>query len=280
MKLSEKSYPAIMCIYKILNTQNNKVYIGSTNLFNRRMQKHRYELKHGKHSNLYLQNSYNLYGIDSFEVYIEQQFDVPIPMTELHKIEQTYIDKYNSRDENFGYNLMDVDIPRSFNEWSEESRNKLLAYIDTRKIPVLAFSKDTGDFIGEYKSVTEAAESIHTSSTNVSAVCKHRLNYFKGAVFIYKNEYDPNKSYKYIRPKREFTEEHIRRLRLGCRKSIAVDKFDANGNIVQHFISISDAIRTDKLKTHFLKFCDEEMVNGYVYRKITDQRYSQPVTEK
>lgn len=57
-----------------------------------------------------MQNSYNLYGADSFEVYIEQQFDVPISMTELHKIEQTYIDKYNSRDENFGYNLMDVNI--------------------------------------------------------------------------------------------------------------------------------------------------------------------------
>lgn len=44
-------------IYKILNTANNKVYIGSSININNRWAKHKALLRHNKHENPKLQNS-------------------------------------------------------------------------------------------------------------------------------------------------------------------------------------------------------------------------------
>lgn len=56
-------------IYKIINIQNNKFYIGScsskTYLYER-LKHHQQDLLLNKHHNKYLQNAYNKYGIDNF----------------------------------------------------------------------------------------------------------------------------------------------------------------------------------------------------------------------
>ncbi|MEG7747601.1 GIY-YIG nuclease family protein [Listeria monocytogenes] len=49
-------------IYKITNIVNNKIYIGSTNNFKRRITEHKRTFKDGK-SNKYLNNSVNKHGI-------------------------------------------------------------------------------------------------------------------------------------------------------------------------------------------------------------------------
>lgn len=55
-------------IYKITNTKNGKFYIGSARKsFISRFNTHKSNLKHNKHKNTHLQNSYNKYGLDVFE---------------------------------------------------------------------------------------------------------------------------------------------------------------------------------------------------------------------
>lgn len=49
-------------IYKILNTKNNKVYIGQTKDYDKRIREHLQYLKNNTHQNKYLQRTYNSIG--------------------------------------------------------------------------------------------------------------------------------------------------------------------------------------------------------------------------
>lgn len=53
-------------IYRIRNTLNGCVYIGSTNDFAKRKKQHFAELQSGRHVNKRLQTEYNQYGSDKF----------------------------------------------------------------------------------------------------------------------------------------------------------------------------------------------------------------------
>lgn len=57
-------------IYCIINIQNHKRYIGSTKNLQQRLWKHRSLLRHNKHENAKLQNSWNKHGEENFDYYI------------------------------------------------------------------------------------------------------------------------------------------------------------------------------------------------------------------
>jgi group I intron endonuclease len=54
-------------VYKILNTVNNKCYIGSAKNFVKRKNKHLKMLRHNNHPNRHLQSAWNKYGATVFE---------------------------------------------------------------------------------------------------------------------------------------------------------------------------------------------------------------------
>lgn len=56
-------------IYAILNTTNNKIYIGSTSNFLKRKNQHVSDLNSNTHCNLFLQRSWNKYGRESFDFF-------------------------------------------------------------------------------------------------------------------------------------------------------------------------------------------------------------------
>jgi len=53
-------------VYKIINTVNNKCYIGSSINIRKRKSQHQLRLRNNKHGNIYLQNAWNKYGEDKF----------------------------------------------------------------------------------------------------------------------------------------------------------------------------------------------------------------------
>jgi len=55
-------------IYRITNTANGKVYIGSTSEFKHRFRAHVNNLLANRHVNTYLQNEFNKYGEQAFEI--------------------------------------------------------------------------------------------------------------------------------------------------------------------------------------------------------------------
>ena len=54
-------------IYIIRNIENNKCYIGQSLVVKDRIRRHKYELRHNKHSNQYLQAAWNKYGEKAFQ---------------------------------------------------------------------------------------------------------------------------------------------------------------------------------------------------------------------
>lgn len=89
-------------IYKITNKINKKVYIGQSVNIHKRKLGHFNKLKHNRHHNKYLQNSFAKYGIENFD------FEILCYCleSELDDKEKEYIAFYESTNRNKGYNLM------------------------------------------------------------------------------------------------------------------------------------------------------------------------------
>ena len=92
----------IMGVYKITNTVNNKIYIGSSIDVKGRIKGHKRDLRKNRHINKHLQRSWNKYGEGNF---IFEIIELCSTNDNLLVREQYYIDKYMSYDINIGYNI-------------------------------------------------------------------------------------------------------------------------------------------------------------------------------
>ena len=88
-------------IYCILDTANDRRYVGQSVDVSARRVVHFSKLRSGSHPNAYLQSSFNEYGADSFEFRILEE--VPEDMLDVR--ECSWISFYNSDSREFGYNL-------------------------------------------------------------------------------------------------------------------------------------------------------------------------------
>jgi group I intron endonuclease len=87
-------------IYKILNTANGKIYIGSAVSLDSRWRDHSWNLRRGKHPNRHLQGAWNIYGEDAFQFQVCER----VEEGKLIEIEQFYLDKFKPYDPLIGYN--------------------------------------------------------------------------------------------------------------------------------------------------------------------------------
>ena len=109
-----------MYLYKILNKNTGKAYIGQTiNKPEIRFSYHTQRLKKGTHDNEYLQRSFNKHGIDSFMFYTILKTD---DLESLNLYEEQFIKILRATDRNFGYNIR----PGGANsKLSEEHKRKI-----------------------------------------------------------------------------------------------------------------------------------------------------------
>lgn len=92
-----KSFSAV---YKIVNLNNKKLYVGSACDVLRRKEEHFRMLRGGYHNNTYLQRSWNKYGGKKFRFVILEK----CPTEKLIEVEQKWIDTYESYKFKNGYN--------------------------------------------------------------------------------------------------------------------------------------------------------------------------------
>lgn len=130
MKFTD-NIPHVCCVYKITNTINNLIIIGSTIDLNKRINHYRNDIKKDnplKHYNKRFLDDIIKYGIDSFNIEIIEKFNNDITNMELKNNESKYIIEFNSTNPNIGYNLrLDINGKYICNDLTKQLKSKQLS---------------------------------------------------------------------------------------------------------------------------------------------------------
>ncbi len=153
-------------IYCIINTQNNKIYVGQSSNLVRRRYSHFRQLRNGIHYNSHLQNSFNLYGQQSFEFVVLEKVESNL----LLEREQHWLDLFSTTNDvyNIKLNVGDTCYGSQRKPLSEEIKLKISNSLKGRKLSnttiikmKIAQSKENNNFFG--KTHSEATK-LHLSN--------------------------------------------------------------------------------------------------------------------
>jgi len=106
-------------IYRIVNSENGKVYIGSASCIGGRKKVHEYRLKSGNHHSVKLQRAWNKYGESAFRFEVIEYISGDDALIDR---EQYWIDYYDAAVN--GYNVASVAGRTSGCFWTEEQKRK------------------------------------------------------------------------------------------------------------------------------------------------------------
>ena len=223
-------------IYKILNTKNNKFYIGSSKDIEDRWSHHRAKLRGNKHPNQHLQLSWNKYGESHFDMIIVEECSEP----DLIKREQHYLDCLGCTNKKVGYNMAtkagkgpDCTGLRQYNNIKQVNQYDL-----------------NGNYIRSFECAIDAerALGIKNSCKAIASACNRRLKnrISKAYEFMWTHGKQPQLKIKeYTREKTIYTEELRKKLsenqkRLGPSKYIQstrkpISRYDLNGNLIETY---------------------------------------------
>ena len=162
-------------IYKIVNLQTGKYYVGSTKDFKKRKQTHFSGLKNNYHPNKHLQNAYNKYGIDNFKFEIVEYVQEEL----LLDIEQSYID---DSEKEYIYNKTYIAGAGGY---------------DVLSTSVYLLNLN-GDILNEYSSIAETSRvlntNLHSHKINTNRIISRK--YRVVSVEFYNNELKTIKLWK------------------------------------------------------------------------------------
>lgn len=161
-------------IYKASNTINDKVYIGCTKHFERRVKDH---LRCSPTEDCEFHRAIEELGKDKFKFEI---IDKAEGIEEGHRLEQFYIDKYDSFKN--GYNSTIGGYTAT--PWNVK--------------PIVCLDLE-GNFVKRYDSAGEAKRDGYSDS-NVLECCKGILRSVKSHTFMFEDDYEANGPKRYIKP--------------------------------------------------------------------------------
>ena len=174
----------IIGIYKIVNSINDKCYVGSAVNMKHRFSVHKNLLNNNKHYNKHLQSAWNSYGSDvfSFELIEETTLD------KLRELEEYYILLLKSNDRELGYNKRINCHTNLGVKASDETREKLRqSHLGHKQSKETVYKKAKSQFkavyqldmelniINKFESIKEAAEITGLCSKAIS-MCTTKKN--------------------------------------------------------------------------------------------------------
>ena len=148
-------------IYKITCVPTQKIYIGQSRSIYKRWHQHVYTLNSKQHRNSYLQRAWNKYGQDSFKFEVIDKCNIDT----LDDKEQYYIQKFNSMDKDYGFNL---DSGGQHPKLSSETVKKLKRVSGK---PVVQFDI-YGNEVAKYQTIDEASKECSINKSSIIECCK------------------------------------------------------------------------------------------------------------
>lgn len=185
-------------IYKIENIINGKMYIGQTT--NPRGFNGRYDYKgigiervynyssnkacQGADYNKHLYYSIKKYGFDAFIV--DENFDTADNKDELNEKERYYIQQFNSFKNGYNRSIGGDNVQGAKKPCGKDSpRSKSVCQIG-----------ENGELIKIWDCISDVEKELNITSSHISQVCKNTRKLAGGFVWVYEQDYDPNKDYK------------------------------------------------------------------------------------
>ena len=202
-------------IYIIKNLINEKIYVGSSvNIF-KRWNEHKAALRNQKHKNRYLQRAWNKFKEENFIFFILEE--TGSEKSELIKVEQKYLDLYNSYKRNVGYNLSTTSIgPNGI------KRVDLKKYNISNKSKIVYQYDLSGNFIKKWKSASNAAIELGFKKYGICNCCNGKLK--QSHKYIWKYETIDN-------------EKNINTIDINFFNRKPIQQFDLNGVFIQSWES-------------------------------------------
>jgi len=238
-------------IYYIKCLVNNKLYIGLTNNLRKRFNIHKHYLRNNKHDNPYLQNAWNKYNEDNFEFGVFEYCNENL----LSEKEIFYINKYNTLDNKYGYN-----IHQGGEIFNFTNEMKIKSSISHTKNSILQFDLE-GNFINKWRNVKEFSVSIGKTIAirsiydccNKNTRRKTYLNY----IWVYEQDYLKNGiDLSYY-------------LNRNIKIAKPVLQFDLEDNFISEFKSVYQAGIITGIKKQNIQNCcigNQKTSGGFIWR--------------
>jgi group I intron endonuclease len=121
-----RTFVSTPSIYKITNSANGKIYVGSASDTSRRIIYHQNMLRKGKHTNRHLQRAFKKYGEEYFSFDVIEYVDDP---QHLRCREQFWMDALRVCERDYGYNI----VPDSQHKMMSPETRELLKNRPARK---------------------------------------------------------------------------------------------------------------------------------------------------
>jgi len=235
-------------VYLFKNKLNNKIYVGETvqpNYRNRFVQ-HKRNSEKGVIN--YFYNAIRKYSWDSFEKYVLFQTEILSNTVEnkkkleeiVNEKEKYYINKFNSFDHKFGYNLTIGGDGVSGYTFSEESKKEMSEnrsgekhwnygnFNNKTSEAIFQFDLDF-NLIKEWPSMAEVHRELNYNSNNISRCCSNKLKTYKNCIWVKKSDY---------------YDGYLQKYKSNCKHSKSerpVIQFDFKGNMIKEYNSAKDA---------------------------------------
>lgn len=215
-------------VYMHTNKINNKKYIGITG------QERYWDRWHSDGSGYKTQifgRAIEKYGWDNFKHEILREVKTE---SEACELEQYYIQKYNSNNKDFGYNI----------SMGGKSTLTGLYNLPSMSVPVYQYGLD-GNFLAEFPSMMEAERNTGIDSSAICACCKGVHNYTKDFIW----SYEKHKKIDKVDPKQ------IRYELITKKQEKKVYQYDLSGVFIQEYKSLSEASRITNINFKSISKC-------------------------
>ena len=228
--INEKEYYGI--IYKIENILTHEIYIGQTT--HPRGFNGRYDFKgigiervykkllgneaRNESHNRHLRRSIKKFGFDAFEVI--EVFDTAKTIEELNEKETYYINLFDSYKNGYNQSFGGDSVSGYDRPKSKDCKN-------SKQICQIGLD---GILIKIWDCATDASNELHIDQSSISMVCSGKRKTAGEFVWVYKNNYDPNKDYSRI--------PQIKDRGKGANPVLLLSE---NNDIIKEFYSINNA---------------------------------------